>query len=79
MELDPFQKPGPEVLEFEKNAIKWNRKGSNFGRDQLKWNPNRRTYKQIFRVSKPNWRFSLQKGGTAQHSYLAFHNDLVKF
>jgi hypothetical protein len=26
MEPDPVQNSSPEVLEFEKNAIKWNRK-----------------------------------------------------
>jgi hypothetical protein len=30
MELDPYQKPGPEVLKFEKKAIKWNLKRFKF-------------------------------------------------
>jgi len=78
VELDPVQKSGPEVLEFEKKCKKMESKGSNFGRDRLK--PLLENLLHInFRVSKPNWRFS-PKGGTPQHSYyLASHNDLVKF
>jgi hypothetical protein len=33
VELDPVQKSGLEVLEFEKKCKKMESKGSNFGRD----------------------------------------------
>ncbi len=60
MELDPVQKSGLEVFEFDKKCNKMELKGSNFGRDWLK--PLLENLLQInFRVSKPNWRFSLQK------------------
>jgi hypothetical protein len=45
MKLYPVQKPGLEVLEFEKKVIEAELKGSNFGRTWLKPQPREPSHK----------------------------------
>jgi len=55
----------PKVHEFEKNVIKPESKGSNFGRTWLK-PVTREPSHTNFKMAEPNQRFS-QKGRTRQH------------